>query len=167
MDFRPSGACARMDAGRAGGPAVSEETMTEPVPFEVFAEGVFLHGTRAVLEPGDLLLPAQPSNFREEAPLLHVYLTATMHAAAWGAQLAKGEGPPRVYVVEPTGELEDDPNVTDQRFAGNPTRSFRTLDPVRVVRELGEWPRHSDESVEAMRAGLAGLQEAGEDQIND
>src|SRR5699024_3765207 len=83
-------------------------------------------------------------------------------AAAWGAQLAKGEGPPRVYVVEPTGELEDDPNVTDQRFAGNPTRSFRTLDPVRVVRELGEWPRHSDESVEAMCAGLAGLQEAGE-----
>src|SRR5699024_8723063 len=68
MDFRPSGACARMDAGRAGGPAVSEETMTEPVPFEVFAEGAFLHGTRAVLEPGDRLLPAPPSTLREEAP---------------------------------------------------------------------------------------------------
>lgn len=77
--------------------------MTEPVPFEVYEEGVYLHGTRAVLQPGDLLTPAQPSNFREEAPLRHVYVTSTMHAGAWGAQLAKGEGEPRVYVVEPTG----------------------------------------------------------------
>src|SRR5699024_1645480 len=82
-----------------------------------------------------------------------------MHAAAWGAQLAKGEGEPRVYVVEPTGPLEDDPNVTDQRFPGNPTRSYRTLEPVRVVRELEDWPRHSEESVRAMRASLAALRE--------
>lgn len=141
--------------------------MTEPVPFEVYEEGVYLHGTRAVLQPGDLLTPAQPSNFREEAPLRHVYLTTTMHAAAWGAQLAKGEGEPRVYVVEPTGQLEDDPNVTDQRFPGNPTGSYRTLEPVRVVRELEDWPRHSEDSVRAMQASLAALRESGEGRIID
>src|SRR5699024_4127723 len=90
-----------------------------------------------------------------------------MHAAAWGAQLAKGEGEPRVYVVEPTGPLEDDPNVTDQRFPGNPTRSDRTLEPVRVVRELEDWPRHSEESVRAMRASLAALVESGDGRIID
>ena len=139
--------------------------MTEPVPFEVYEEGVYLHGTKAVLAPGEMLTPAQPSNFRDDAPLRHVYVTATMHAAAWGAQLARGDGEPRVYVVEPTGELEDDPNVTDQRLPGNPTRSYRTLEPVRVVRELEDWPRHSEESVRAMQEGLAELRRAGEDEI--
>lgn len=141
--------------------------MGEPVPFEVYGEGVYLHGTKAVLAPGELLLPAQPSNFREDAPLRHVYVTQTLHAAAWGAQLARGEGEPRVYVVEPTGPLEDDPNVTDQRFPGNPTRSYRSLDPVRVVRELVGWPRHSDESVRAMRAGLEEKRQAGTGEIID
>ena len=139
--------------------------MTEPVPFEVFEEGTYLHGTKAVLAPGDLLMPDRPSNFREEAPLRHVYVTETLHAAAWGAQLATGDTEPRVYVVEPTGELEDDPNVTDQRFPGNPTRSFRTLEPVRVVRELEDWPRHSEESVRAMQEGLAKLRADGADEI--
>ena len=139
--------------------------MTEPVPFEVHEPGVYLHGTKAVLAPGEMLTPARPSNFREDAPLQHVYVTETMHAAAWGAQLARGDAEPRVYVVEPTGELEDDPNVTDQRFPGNPTRSYRTRDPVRVVRELEDWPRHSEESVRAMVEGLAELRRAGEDQI--
>src|SRR5699024_665831 len=113
-------------AGQGARP-VREATMTEPVPFEVYEDGVYLHGTRAGLQPGDRLTPSQPSNSREEA-LRHVYVTSTRHAAAWGAQLAKGEGEPRVYVVEPTGPLEDDPNVTDQRFPGNPTRSYRTLE---------------------------------------
>lgn len=141
--------------------------MSEPVPFEVYEEGVYLHGTSAALAPGDLLTPAQPSNYRDDAPLRHVYVTETMHAAAWGAQLARGDGEPRVYVVEPTGEIEDDPNVTDQRFPGNPTRSFRTLEPVRVVRELEDWPRHSEESVRAMREGLAKLRAKGEGEIID
>ena len=156
--------------GRAGengqrpgeGPAESKDAMTEPVPFEVYEEGVYLHGTKAMLAPGELLLPAQPSNYRAEAPLRHLYLTETLHAAAWGAQLARGDGEPRIYVVEPTGTLEDDPNVTDKRFPGNPTRSYRTLEPVRVVRELEDWPRHSAESVTAMQAGLAQVEEAGE-----
>ncbi|WP_114854186.1 NAD(+)--rifampin ADP-ribosyltransferase [Brachybacterium sp. YJGR34] len=132
--------------------------MTEPVPFEVFAEGVYLHGTKAELAPGELLRPAQPSNYREDLAMRHVYLTQTLAAAAWGAQLARGAGEPRIYVVEPTGALEDDPNVTDQRFPGNPTRSYRTLEPVRVVRELEDWPRHSPESVRAMQEGIAGTE---------
>lgn len=154
--------------GRPGeGPVESEGAMTEPVPFEVFDEGVYLHGTKAVLAPGEMLTPAYPSNFRENAPLRHVYVTETMHAAAWGAQLARGDGEPRVYVVEPTGELEDDPNVTDKRMPGNPTRSSRTLAPVRVVRELVDWPRHSRESVRAMQEGLARLRRDGADEIID
>jgi len=156
----------RQGVDRPGeGPTESEEAMTEPVPFEVFEEGVYLHGTKAVLTPGEMLTPAQPSNFRDNAPLRHVYVTQTMHAAAWGAQLARGEAVPRVYVVEPTGALKDDPNVTDKRMPGNPTRSYRTLEPVRVVRELEDWPRHSEESVRAMQEGLAALREAGEDGI--
>ncbi|MGP9734877.1 NAD(+)--rifampin ADP-ribosyltransferase [Brachybacterium sp. AOP42-C2-15] len=141
--------------------------MSEPVPFEVYEEGVYLHGTRAVLAPGDLLTPAQPSNYRDDAPLRHVYVTETMHAAAWGAQLARGDGEPRVYVVEPTGRLEDDPNVTDKRLPGNPTRSYRSTEPVRVVRELKDWPRHSEESVRAMREGLEALRRDGADEIID
>ena len=139
--------------------------MSEPVPFEVYEEGVYLHGTRAVLAPGDLLTPAQPSNYRDDAPLRHVYLTQTMHAAAWGAQLARGDGEPRVYVVEPTATVEDDPNVTDKRMPGNPTRSYRSTEPLRVVRELTDWPRHSEESVRAMREGLEALRRDGADGI--
>lgn len=154
------------DGDRPGeGPTESEDAMSEPVPFEVYEEGVYLHGTRAVLTPGDLLTPAQPSNYRENAPLRHVYLTQTMHAAAWGAQLALGDGEPRVYVVEPTGQVEDDPNVTDKRLPGNPTRSYRSTEPVRVVRELEDWPRHSEESVSTMREGLEALRRDGRDEI--
>lgn len=141
--------------------------MSEPVPFEVYDEGLYLHGTRAVLRPGDLLTPRQPSNHSDHTPLRHVYLTQTLAAAAWGAQLARGEAPPRIYVVEPTGELEDDPNLTDQRFPGNPTRSYRTLEPVRVLRELEDWPRHSPQSVRAMQDALAELQRTGQDTIID
>lgn len=139
--------------------------MPEPVPFEVYDEHVYLHGTKAVLQPGDLIVPQHPSNYQAETPLRHVYVTQTLAAAAWGAQLARGDAPPRIYIVEPTGLLEDDPNVTDKKFPGNPTRSYRTLDPVRVVRELEGWPRHSAASVQAMQDGLARLRQAGEDGI--
>lgn len=98
------------DEDRPGeGPTESEDAMTEPAAFEVYEEGVYLHGTRALLAPGEMLTPAQPSNFRTDAPLQYVYVTQTLHAAAWGAQLARCDGDPRVYVVEPIGELEDDP----------------------------------------------------------
>lgn len=141
--------------------------MTEPAPFEVYEEGVYLHGTKAVLEPGDRLTPQQPSNYRDDLAMSHIYFTQTLAAAAWGAQLAQGEGQPHIYVVEPTGDVEDDPNVTDKRFPGNPTRSYHTQEPVRVVRELEGWTGHSPESVRAMREGLAELRRSGRDEIID
>ncbi|GAA1907412.1 NAD(+)--rifampin ADP-ribosyltransferase [Williamsia serinedens] len=141
-------------------------TTTPPTPFEIHESGAYLHGTRADLAVGDLLIPGHRSNYRE-APLRHVYMTHTLDAAAWGAEMAVGDGPPRIYVVEPVGEVEDDPNVTDKKFPGNPTRSFRTLDPVRVVGELTDWTGHTPEQIEAMKAGLAGLRERGLDVIID
>ena len=139
--------------------------MTEPTPFEVFQPGVYLHGTKADLQPGDLLTPGHRSNYRPDRPLHHIYVTETLAAAAWGAQLAQGEGRERIYIVHPVGELEDDPNVTDQRFPGNPTRSYRTREPVRVVEELQEWTPHSPESVQAMRENLARLAPDGQNVI--
>lgn len=142
--------------------------MTEPVPFETYGDGsVYLHGTKAHLRPGDVLSPSYPSNYREDAPLRHVYVTQTLATAAWGAQLAQGDDPPRIYVVKPMGALEDDPNVTDKQFPGNPTRSYRTLAAVEVIRELEQWPRHSPQSVRAMKEGLAELQKAGGLEIID
>ncbi|WP_299568895.1 NAD(+)--rifampin ADP-ribosyltransferase [uncultured Williamsia sp.] len=139
---------------------------TPPTPFEPHESGAFLHGTRADLNVGDLLIPGHGSNFRE-TPLRHVYMTRTLDAAAWGAELAKGDGLCRIYVVEPQGEIEDDPNVTDKKFPGNPTQSYRTLDPVRVVGELTDWTGHTPEQIDAMRSGLAGLRKRGLDVIID
>ena len=108
----------------------------EPVPFEVYEAGVYLHGTKADLAVGDLLVPGRESNFEAGRVMNYVYFTATLDAAVWGAELAGGEGRGRIYIVEPTGEFEDDPNVTDKKFPGNPTQSFRSGEPVRVVGEL-------------------------------
>src|ERR1044072_7189119 len=94
--------------------------MREPVPFEVYEAGVYLHGTKADLAAGDLLVPGRESNFEAGRVMNYVYFTATLDAAVWGAELAGGEGRGRIYVVEPTGEFEDDPNVTDKKFPGNP-----------------------------------------------
>ncbi|MGB3686753.1 MAG: NAD(+)--rifampin ADP-ribosyltransferase, partial [Ornithinimicrobium sp.] len=91
----------------------------------------------------------------------HVYVTETLDAATWGAELAAGEGRGRIYIVEPLGALEDDPNLTDKKFAGNPTRSYRTREPVRVVGEISHWAPHSPDQLEAMREGLADLQRRG------
>ena len=137
------------------------------MPFEVHEEGVWLHGTKADLDVGDLLVPGRGSNFEEGRMLQHVYFTATLDAAAWGAELAAGEGRGRIYVVEPTGAYEDDPNLTDKKFAGNPTRSFRTREPLRVVGELADWVGHPPEKQQAMRDGLAALRRGGGAQIED
>ena len=139
----------------------------EPAPFEVYEAGVYLHGTKAALAVGELLVPGRESNFEEGRVMNHVYFTATLDAATWAAELAAGEGPGRIYIVEPTGEFEDDPNVTNQRYPGNPTRSFRTREPVRIVGELVDWVGHSPEKLRAMREGLARLQQQGEAQIVD
>ena len=141
--------------------------MAAPVPFEAYPTGEYLHGTKASLHPGDLLTPGYDSNFGRALVLSHIYFTQTLDAAAWGAELAAGEGPGRIYVVEPTGEFHDDPNLTDKRFPGNPTRSYRSSSPLRVVHELKAWEGHSREQIQAMRDGLAALAETGENTIID
>lgn len=144
------------------------ESQHVPVAFEVFGDGsTYLHGTRADLEVGDLLVAGRASNFEAGRVMNHVYFTATLDAAVWGAELAAGEGRPRIYVVEPTGDFEDDPNVTGKRFPGNPTHSFRSREPLRVVRELEDWAGHPPEVLQAMRDGLAAKQQRGEAPIED
>jgi rifampin ADP-ribosylating transferase len=138
-----------------------------PTPFEVHQSGVLLHGTRADLKIGDLLVPGHASNYGAGRVLRHVYLTETLDAAAWGAELAVGEGAERIYIVEATGVLEDDPNVTDKKFPGNPTRSYRTAEPVRVVGELTGWTGHPPDQVRAMREGLAALMREGKAVIHN
>lgn len=126
----------------------------EPVPFEVYEPGVYLHGTKADVILGELLVAGRGSNFEDGRVMNYVYFTATLDAATWGAELASGDGRGRIYVVEPTGGFEDDPNLTDKKFPGNPTQSFRSRQPLRVVGELVDWIGHSPQKLEAMRAGL-------------
>src|SRR4051794_23587713 len=139
----------------------------EPVPFEVYEAGVYLHGTKADLAVGEMLVPGRESNFEEGRVMNYVYFTATLDAATWGAELAVGEGRGRIYIVEPEGEFEDDPNVTDKRFPGNPTQSFRTREPLRVVGELADWVGHTPEKLKAMREGLEQLRREGKAEIFD
>jgi rifampin ADP-ribosylating transferase len=133
----------------------------EPKPFEAHESGAMFHGTKADLAVGDLLLPGRRSNFEEGRTTNYVYVTETLDGATWGAELAAGDGRGRIYIVEPTGALEDDPNVTDKKFAGNPTRSYRTREPVEVVGELVDWVGHSPDQLQAMRDGLADLKRRG------
>jgi rifampin ADP-ribosylating transferase len=139
----------------------------EPVPFETYEAGVFLHGTKADLAVGELLVPGRESNFEAGRVMNYVYFTATLDAAVWGAELAAGEGRGRVFIVEPTGAYEDDPNVTDKRFPGNPTQSYRSREPLRVVGELVDWVGHSEEKLQAMRSGLDDLKRRGAATIED
>jgi rifampin ADP-ribosylating transferase len=138
-----------------------------PKPFEVHESGAYLHGTKADLEIGDVLEPGRQSNYDTGRTMNHVYLTETLDAAVWGAELAAGDGRARIYIVEPTGPLEDDPNVTDRKFPGNPTRSYRTREPVRVVGELDDWTGHPPEQVQAMRDHLEALARQGRADIDD
>jgi hypothetical protein len=118
----------------------------------------FYHGTRADLKPGDLIEPGYTSNFGKRKRAGYVYLTGTLDAAAWGAELALGEGPGRIYVVEPTGPIMDDPNLTDKKYPGNPTESYRSGEPLRVTGEVAEWQGHSAEAVTAMKDAIKGLE---------
>ncbi|MEP9416507.1 NAD(+)--rifampin ADP-ribosyltransferase [Gordonia sp. VNQ95] len=142
-------------------------TQQPPQPFEPHESGAFLHGTKADLRIGDLLVAGHGSNFEDGRIANHVYVTRTLDAAVWGAELANGGGPGRIYVVEPTGAIEDDPNVTDKKFPGNPTQSFRTRAAVRVVGELTDWAGHPPELLQARRDGLAELRRRGAAIIDD
>ena len=140
---------------------------TAPTPFEPHESGALLHGTKADLAIGDLLVPGHNSNYEDGRVTNYVYVSETLDAAAWGAELAVGDGAERIYIVEPTGAIEDDPNVTDKKFPGNPTRSYRTREPVRVVGELVGWVGHTPEQQQAMRDGLATLKREGRATILD
>lgn len=126
----------------------------------------FYHGTRADLSVGDLLAPGFDSNYGEDR-LSWIYFSATLDAAVWGAELAKGEGRERIYVVEPTGGYVDDPNLTDRKFPGNPTRSYRSREPLRITGEVTEWEPHSPERLREMKAFLARLEAEGDMRIVD
>jgi rifampin ADP-ribosylating transferase len=136
-------------------------------PFEVHESGALLHGTKADLSVGDLLVPGRQSNYEAGRVMNHVYVTRTLDAAVWGAELAVGDGRGRIYIVEPSGEIEDDPNVTDKKLPGNPTHSFRTREPVKIVGEIADWVGHSPEQLQAMRDGLADLKRQGRAVIHD
>ena len=127
----------------------------------------FYHGTKADLKPGDLIEPGYRSNYGKGKKAGYVYLTATLNAATWGAELAQGEGPGRIYIVEPTGPFEDDPNLTDRKFPGNPTKSYRTRDPLRVTGEVTHWKGHSLEELKEMNDHLERLKGLGIEAIED
>lgn len=126
----------------------------------------FYHGTRADLHVGDLIAPGYTSNYGSRRQANFVYFSATLDAAIWGAELAVGERE-RIYIVEPTGPFEDDPNLTDKRFPGNPTRSYRTRAGLRIVGEVSEWEGHSAEALQTMKDHLAALQRQGIEAVDE
>ncbi len=127
----------------------------------------YYHGTKAELKVGDLIEPGHASNYGKRKQANFVYLTATLDAAIWGAELAVGAGDGRIYIVEPTGFIEDDPNLTNKRFPGNPTKSYRTRDPIRILGEIAEWQGHSPERLKEMRDHLESLKQRGIEAIEE
>jgi hypothetical protein len=119
--------------------------------------GPFFHGTKADLHDGDLLTAGFRSNYRPDVVMNHVYFTALPDGAGLAAELAPGDAEPRVYLIEPTGDFEDDPNVTDKKFPGNPTRSYRSSAPLRVIGEVTDWTRLTPEALQTWHERLAEL----------
>jgi rifampin ADP-ribosylating transferase len=151
-------------------------TENEPVWMRLYAgsrndltnDDRFYHGTRADLKPGDLIIPGYSPNFGNlERVTNHVYFSATLDAGIWGAELARGGGPGRIYVVEPTGSFVDDPNLTDRKFPGNPTKSYRSKEPLRVISEHRDWQGHPPEVLQHMKDHLANLKATGTEVIDD
>lgn len=127
----------------------------------------FYHGTKADLKPGDQIEPGYNSNYGTRKKAKYIYLTATLDAAIWGAELAQGDGRERIYIVEPTGHIEDDPNLTDKKFPGNPTKSYRSAHPFRVISEVTKWQGHSPEQLKTMKDHLELLKAQGIEAIED
>lgn len=132
---------------------------------ETIDAGPFFHGTKAQLEPGDLLTPGFNSNYRPEVVMNHIYFTALPEGAGMAAEIAALEGIPHVYEIEPLGEFENDPNVTDKKFPGNPTRSYRSTEPLRIIREVDDWKRLSPQEVQMWRDRLAAIREDDDKEI--
>ena len=136
---------------------------SSPSPFSQ----TFFHGTKADLKIGDLIETGYSSNYGQMKKAKYIYISATLDTAIWGAELASGDGRERIYLTEPTGPIEDDPNLTDKKFPGNPTMSYRSLHPLKVVGEVKDWQGHSREQLKAMKDGLAKLKEQGIEAIED
>lgn len=134
---------------------------------EIFIPETFFHGTKANLKTGDFLKPGYKSNFGKGTESHFVYLTSTLDAAKWGAELAAGDESGRIYCVEPTGPIEDDPNLTDQKYRGNPTKSYRTTYPLKIVGEVVNWEGHSPQMIQNMLDNLSALAKQGIEAIND
>jgi hypothetical protein len=144
-----------------------EQTPNKYNPAQTPFAQTYFHGTKADLNIGDLIEPGFNSNFGQQKNAKYIFLTATLDAAIWGAELALGEGRERIYLVEPTGEIEDDPDLTDRKFPGNPTKSYRSTHPFKVVGEVTIWQGHPAEQVQAMKEGLARLKEQSIQSLND
>jgi len=127
----------------------------------------YFHGTKADLKAGDLITPGYNSNYGEQKNARYIFLTATLDAAIWAAELAAGNGPGRIYLVEPAGEIEDDPDLTDKKFPGNPTQSYRSVQPFRVVGEVCRWTSHPPEQVQKMQEHLQKLKAQGIRSLNE
>jgi rifampin ADP-ribosylating transferase len=127
----------------------------------------YFHGTRADLKVGDLIDIGFNSNYGQKKNAKYIFLTSTLDAAIWGAELAFGDGRERIYLVEPTGQIEDDPDLTNKKFPGNPTKSYRSIHPFRVVGEVTNWKGHPIEQVKKMKENLEKLNEQGINSLND
>ena len=142
--------CSRKNDGHDIDDEISMSNPAAPSTPSDTSSRRFYHGTRADLKPGDLLQPGYSSNYTERRSPW-IYFSETVFAATWGAELAKGEDPGRIYLVEPTGAFMDDPNLTDKKYPGNPTKSYRSREPLRVVSEHLDWQGHSPEEIQAMK----------------
>jgi hypothetical protein len=133
----------------------------------VFPGRSFFHGTKANLKQGNIIKPGYNSNYGKRAAAAYVYFSGTLNAAIWAAELALGDVPGRIYVVEATGPAEDDPNLTDKKFPGNPTLSYRSKDPLRVIGEVIDWQGHSEDELNNMKANVERARQSGVEAIED
>ena len=126
-----------------------------------FSQGSFFHGTKADLKIGDFIITGKKKNYNDDRKSEYVYFAGTLEAAVWGAGLAEGDGKERIYVIEPMGDYENDPNLTDKKFPGNPTKSYRSKQPLKIVAEVVKWEGHSPEALNVMNENLKKLSENG------
>lgn len=143
------------------------ETNTESNTIHTPFTQTYFHGTKADLKIGDFIKAGHSSNYGKRKSSKYIFLTATIDAAIWGAELAFGDARERIYLVEPTGAFEDDPDLTDKKFPGNPTKSYRTTHPLKVVGEVLIWQSHPSEQVKKMKDYLQQLKDQGIDSLND
>ncbi|MFZ6008708.1 MAG: NAD(+)--rifampin ADP-ribosyltransferase [Bacteroidota bacterium] len=142
-----------------------DQSITSTTAHTPFQQTYF-HGTKADLKIGDFIIPGFNSHFGQ-VKAKYIFLSATLDAAVWGAELSVGDGKERIYLVEPTGTIEDDPDLTDRKFPGNPSKSYRSTEPFKVVGEVTVWQGHPSAQVKSMKEALTKLKEQGIKSLND